>query len=62
MPFAANLAKLPEETADQARMVLDRSPDCCSTRPTPSSASTLEATKIRCHGDYHLGQVLRAGR
>ena len=49
------------------RRVADAS-TCSTTRPTCSTRSTRcagtasTASRIRVHGDYHLGQVLHAGR
>lgn len=52
---------LPEKARGAAREVLSRSGELRrrfeSLRDTP-----LTARRIRCHGDYHLGQVLYTGR
>jgi len=52
------LDRLPEAIAPRARRVLDEAPgllDQLDRLPALKPCST----KIRCHGDYHLGQVLR---
>ncbi len=56
----ANLAKLPEATAAEGREVLAGS-SALLEATVALVALKLDATKIRCHGDYHLGQVLRTG-
>jgi 1,4-alpha-glucan branching enzyme len=54
-----NLARLPEACAPWARQVLQEGQRLLD--PLDELlATSLEITKIRCHGDYHLGQVLRA--
>lgn len=53
-----NLDQLPQETASSARHLLVKAPDRMrkiGQAPLPR----IDAVKIRCHGDYHLGQVLR---
>ena len=55
----ASLPKLPESTAKQARYVLDHASSLMKSVDLLASLN-LDATKIRCHGDYHLGQVLRS--
>jgi maltose alpha-D-glucosyltransferase/alpha-amylase len=58
-----NLEQLPQETIVPARQLLDM-----GEQPTlagwwgayqPTEAGHSPSWKIRCHGDYHLGQVLR---
>ena len=56
----AGLDRLPEATAAQARRVLDQAPRLVEGAEAPATLK-LDATKIRVHGDYHLGQVLRSG-
>jgi maltose alpha-D-glucosyltransferase/alpha-amylase len=53
-----NLDQLPEEVASSARHLLEEGPGVLQwlEEESPFRAG---ATKIRCHGDYHLGQVLR---
>jgi maltose alpha-D-glucosyltransferase/alpha-amylase len=53
-----SLARLPDDVTERASFLLSRR------RQLMSSLATLDAldvtcTKIRVHGDYHLGQVLR---
>jgi maltose alpha-D-glucosyltransferase/alpha-amylase len=50
-----NIEHLPEEVAATARPLLEEGPEVLEQeKPIPAGAA-----KIRCHGDYHLGQVLR---
>ena len=56
----ANLERLPDSAAAGARRVLDETPRLLAQLDRLPSAA-VEATKIRVHGDYHLGQVLRTG-
>jgi maltose alpha-D-glucosyltransferase / alpha-amylase len=54
-----NIGKLPEAFAPAARRLLEEGPgvlDRLAHSPPPRAASA----KTRCHGDYHLGQVLWA--
>jgi trehalose synthase-fused probable maltokinase len=55
------LAEIPRETQDDARAVLAREGEIRShvwrLREQP-----ISAMRIRCHGDFHLGQVLRTGQ
>jgi len=53
-----NWEKLPEEVAPSARRLLDEGPGVLE-RLNQESPVHPDADKIRCHGDYHLGQVLR---
>ncbi len=58
--FAAlrdTLERLPEAVAPAARELLDRGPGALRRLGEPGAAA-LGGQKIRCHGDYHLGQVL----
>jgi maltose alpha-D-glucosyltransferase/alpha-amylase len=54
----ANLDRLPENVAESACQLLADGPRALEQggRVLPNS---IETAKIRCHGDYHLGQVLR---
>jgi len=56
----ANLDRLPEAVAAGARRVLDEAPGLLK-RLDRLPATAIRAAKIRVHGDYHLGQVLRTG-
>ena len=53
-----SLHRLPEALQPQARRVLDAGPELLD-RLSKLPAAKITAAKIRCHGDYHLGQVLR---
>jgi 1,4-alpha-glucan branching enzyme len=53
-----NLGGLPEGVGLQARRVLDEAPGLLA-QLDELPALNPGSTKIRCHGDYHLGQVLR---
>ncbi|HTU89802.1 MAG TPA: putative maltokinase [Gemmataceae bacterium] len=53
-----NLDQLPGDVASSARQLLDKAPDMLRQREH-GSPFRADAAKIRCHGDYHLGQVLR---
>jgi maltose alpha-D-glucosyltransferase/alpha-amylase len=55
------LKELPYETKEDARAVLDVQEDIID-RFGPLRARKFNAARIRCHGDYHLGQVLYTGR
>ena len=50
--------KLPEAIRGQASLVIDQAPGSLKRLETLPGLK-LDATKIRVHGDYHLGQVLR---
>jgi maltose alpha-D-glucosyltransferase/alpha-amylase len=51
---------LPQDVKDDAAMILERKPEIMEVfgRVTKSK---FDALRIRCHGDYHLGQVLYTG-
>jgi maltose alpha-D-glucosyltransferase/alpha-amylase len=51
------LSSLPDGLAEQARMLLGRWPELTS-RIKALPPERLDFAKTRCHGDYHLGQVL----
>jgi maltose alpha-D-glucosyltransferase/alpha-amylase len=53
-----NLDRLPSDVRAPARQLLDQDVE---TLPSAESDKPIRvrAAKIRCHGDYHLGQVLR---
>jgi maltose alpha-D-glucosyltransferase / alpha-amylase len=52
---------LPEAEAAQAQKVLNADKEIFK-RLELVSRTSLTAQRIRCHGDYHLGQVLSTGR
>lgn len=53
------LSHLPDEPQRAARVVLSREPDILA-RLRDVVNRPLTGLRIRCHGDYHLGQVLYA--
>ena len=53
-----NIERLPVEIASSARRLLDEGPEALK-RLEQERPFDGGAAKIRCHGDYHLGQVLR---
>jgi maltose alpha-D-glucosyltransferase/alpha-amylase len=53
-----NLDRLPEELREPARRLL-RARQALLGQVSSLASQPLDACKIRCHGDYHLGQVLR---
>ncbi|MBA3943081.1 MAG: putative maltokinase [Herpetosiphonaceae bacterium] len=55
------LAHLPQATQPSAQALLDRE-EAILDRFEPLLAHPLTALRIRCHGDYHLGQVLFTGQ
>jgi maltose alpha-D-glucosyltransferase/alpha-amylase len=55
------LKHLPEVTAAEVRDVLVLQPRILSAFQVLLDLD-IEATRIRCHGDYHLGQVLYTGK
>ena len=55
------LTDLPEELREDAQLVLDLEKDIIG-RYQPIRAQRISASRIRCHGDYHLGQVLFTGK
>jgi maltose alpha-D-glucosyltransferase/alpha-amylase len=54
------LSTLPEESRELARHALPLEA-VIDAKLREVTASKLEVTRIRCHGDYHLGQVLFTG-
>jgi maltose alpha-D-glucosyltransferase/alpha-amylase len=54
------LNKLPEDTREDARKVLELEPRIAAGLRS-FLARRLKTTRIRVHGDYHLGQVLYTG-
>jgi maltose alpha-D-glucosyltransferase/alpha-amylase len=55
------LRYLPEDTREDARQVLDREKEIIA-RYNLVRKGKLTASRIRCHGDYHLGQLLFTGK
>ncbi len=53
--------ELPEELRENAQQVLD-SEESITERFHSIRNRKISATRIRCHGDYHLGQVLYTGK
>jgi maltose alpha-D-glucosyltransferase/alpha-amylase len=53
-----NLDQLPPNLAPSARRLLEEGPELLR-RMGQGPPFRTDAAKIRCHGDYHLGQVLR---
>jgi maltose alpha-D-glucosyltransferase/alpha-amylase len=53
-----NIAQLPDDVQSSAEQLLDQGPRDLDTRDQ-ADGIRVEAARIRCHGDYHLGQVLR---
>jgi maltose alpha-D-glucosyltransferase/alpha-amylase len=56
-----NLKHLPENTQEDARAVLDAEKTIIE-RYNLVRRGKITAARIRCHGDYHLGQVLYTGK
>jgi maltose alpha-D-glucosyltransferase/alpha-amylase len=55
------LPSLSESDREQAKAVLEQEPTLLDRLGT-LSRQPLSALRVRCHGDYHLGQVLYTGR
>jgi maltose alpha-D-glucosyltransferase/alpha-amylase len=56
-----HLSTLPEEARQDAHQVLGLEKDIIE-RYQPIRKQKISAARIRCHGDYHLGQVLFTGK
>jgi maltose alpha-D-glucosyltransferase/alpha-amylase len=56
----SQLNKLPADARDEARQVLDLEPRIAAILKS-FLARRMSTTRIRVHGDYHLGQVLYTG-
>ncbi|MFU8796570.1 MAG: putative maltokinase, partial [Dehalococcoidia bacterium] len=56
-----NLEQLPEESSEDARRVLDAKDSILSHFRLLRNRK-MTASRMRCHGDYHLGQVLYTGK
>jgi maltose alpha-D-glucosyltransferase/alpha-amylase len=54
-----NLSRLPDESVEDAARLLARRREILDRLRAPSADSSL-GQRIRIHGDYHLGQVLRS--
>ena len=57
----SRLSALSETDREQASLVLEQKPIILD-RLGSLNQATLTALRIRCHGDYHLGQVLYTGK
>jgi len=53
--------ELPEDLQDAAARILQHEPAIIA-RLRAVVGTKMDAVRIRCHGDYHLGQVLWTGR
>jgi len=56
-----HLSTLPEEAQQDAQQVLSLEKDIIE-RYQPIRKQKISAARIRCHGDYHLGQILFTGK
>ena len=56
-----HLAALPEDAVEDARAVM-AAEDQILEKLSPLRSGNLPAARVRCHGDYHLGQVLYTGK
>ncbi len=55
------LGRLPDEASDEARLLLERE-DLLLHVFQSIVGRKVNTVRIRCHGDYHLGQVLYTGK
>ena len=55
--LGANLGRLPADVSDSAHTLMELG-SAVAQDPLPADLGVPAATKIRIHGDYHLGQVL----
>jgi maltose alpha-D-glucosyltransferase/alpha-amylase len=55
------LPNIPEEIQEDAQQVLDLEKEIIE-RYQPIRKQKISAARIRCHGDYHLGQALFTGK
>jgi maltose alpha-D-glucosyltransferase/alpha-amylase len=55
------LPNIPDELQEDAQQVLDLEKEIIE-RYQPIRRQRISAARIRCHGDYHLGQVLFTGK
>jgi maltose alpha-D-glucosyltransferase/alpha-amylase len=56
-----NLRQVPQDLRAPARCLLDLEGEFFRRLKTITARKTIKALRIRCHGDYHLGQVLYTG-
>jgi maltose alpha-D-glucosyltransferase/alpha-amylase len=56
-----NVKSLPEDVQPEAQAVLERQPQVLGIFET-ILRKKITAMRLRCHGDFHLGQVLNTGR
>jgi trehalose synthase-fused probable maltokinase len=59
--LAGAIPTLPEAVQPLAREALQRAPDLAHALQDIQTLREAQVTKIRVHGDFHLGQILRAG-
>ena len=59
--LSKELASVPESVSENAAQVLERKSEILD-RMRDVVGEKMEASRIRTHGDYHLGQVLYTGR
>jgi maltose alpha-D-glucosyltransferase/alpha-amylase len=57
----AEILRLPPRTAEYSRALVAHEAEILK-RFEPLLAHKLTSTRLRCHGDYHLGQVLYTGK